>query len=193
LIRGATSLKNEAAPPFLKSEMRINMRILKFSGNIFDRVLSLLMAIACIILAFVALSVCLEVILRYFFNRPQIWVIEFSEYALLYITFLGAAWVLKSGGHVTVDMAFALMSDKGRAVCSMASYMICFLVSTVLLVYGTRVTWGYYVRGLYNPTVLEIPTSAILIVIPIGGLTLLLQSIRGFTQNLQQLKEIQRK
>ena len=192
-MRGATSLKDDAAPPFLNPEMRIKMRILKFSGNIFDRVLSLLMAISCVILAFVALSVCLEVILRYFFNRPQIWVIEFSEYALLYITFLGAAWVLKSEGHVTVDMAFSLMSDKGRAVCSMASYMICFLVSTVLLVYGTRVTWSYYVKGLYNPTVLEIPTSAILIVIPIGGLTLLIQSIRGFTQNLQQLIETQRK
>ena len=167
------------------------MRILKFSENIFDRILSLLMTLACVILALVMLSVCTEVVLRYFFNRPQIWVIEFSEYALLYITFLGAAWVLKSERHVTVDLAFSLMSEKGRTVCSLASYMICFLVSTVLLVYGTRVTWSYYVKGLYNPTVLEIPTSAILIVIPIGGLTLLIQSIRGFVRNLRALKELQ--
>jgi TRAP-type C4-dicarboxylate transport system permease small subunit len=147
---------------------------LKLFENIFDRILSLLMALACLILALVTLSVCLEVVLRYFFNRPQIWVIEFSEYALLYITFLGAAWVLKSDGHVTVDLAVSLM----------------FLVSAVLVVYGTRVTWSYYVKGLYNPTVLEIPTSAILIIIPIGGLTLLIQSVRGFIRSFRELKEI---
>lgn len=169
----------------------MKIRTLKLFENIFDRILSLLMALACLILALVTLSVCLEVVLRYFFNRPQIWVIEFSEYALLYITFLGAAWVLKSDGHVAVDLAVSLMRPKGRAICSLASFMICFLVSAVLVVYGTRVTWSYYVKGLYNPTVLEIPTSAILIVIPIGGLTLLIQSIRGFIRSFRALKEIQ--
>jgi TRAP-type C4-dicarboxylate transport system permease small subunit len=156
---------------------------LKLFENIFDRILSFLMAVACLILAIVTLSVCLEVVLRYFFNRPQIWVIEFSEYALLYITFLGA-------GHVTVDLAVSLMRPKGRAICSLASFIICFLVSAVLVIYGTRVTWSYYVKGLYNPTVLEIPTSAILIVIPIGGLTLLIQSIRGFIRSFREIKEI---
>jgi len=167
------------------------MRVLKLFENIFDRILSLLIALACLILALVTLSVCLEVVLRYFFNRPQIWVIEFSEYALLYITFLGAAWVLKSDGHVSVDLAFSMMSLKARAICSLTSFIICFLVSTVLVIYGTRVTWSYYVKGLYNPTVLEIPTSAILVVIPMGGLTLLIQSIRGFVRSLRELKEIQ--
>jgi C4-dicarboxylate transporter DctQ subunit len=169
----------------------MKMRVLKLFENIFDRILSLLMALACLILSLVTLSVCLEVVLRYFFNRPQIWVVEFSEYALLYITFLGAAWVLKSDGHVTVDLAVSLMSLKGRAICALASFMICFLVSAVLVVYGSRVTWSYYVKGLYNPTVLEIPTAAILIVIPIGGLTLLIQSIRGFMRSFRALKEIQ--
>ena len=169
----------------------MKMRVWRLSENIFDRILSLLMALACLILALVTLSVCLEVVLRYFFNRPQIWVIEFSEYALLYITFLGAAWVLKSDGHVTVDLAFSLMTLKARAICSLASFMICFFVSTVLVIYGSRVTWSYYVKGLYNPTVLEIPTSTILIVIPIGGLTLLIQSIRGFIRSWRELKEIQ--
>lgn len=169
----------------------MKMRLLKFFENIFDRTLSLLMALACLILSLVTVSVCLEVILRYFFNRPQVWVIEFSEYALLYITFLGAAWVLKLDGHVTVDLVVSLMSSKARAICSLVSFIICFLVSTVLVVYGTRVTWNYFVKGLYNPTVLEIPTSAILIVIPLGGATLLIQSMRGFIRSIHSFKKIQ--
>ena len=49
-------------------------------------------------LIFVAmmLVVCAEVLLRYGFNSPISWVVEISEYALLWITFLGAAWVLRA-------------------------------------------------------------------------------------------------
>ena len=72
------------------------MSSLKSLEGFFDHILRILVAIACVILSLVMLSVCLEVFLRYFLNRPQVWVIELSEYALLYITFLSAAWVLKS-------------------------------------------------------------------------------------------------
>lgn len=160
------------------------MKVLEDLAKIFDWTLNLLIIIACVILTFVTLSVCLEVILRYFLNRPQVWVIELSEYSLLYMTFLGAAWVLKSEGHVTVDLITNRLGPKGRAFCSFISFTVCSMVSVVLLLHGTRVTWDYFSKGLYNPTILEIPTAAILVVIPVGGITLLIQSIRGACRNL---------
>ena len=157
--------------------------------NFFDRILGIFVALACIILALVMLSVCLEVFLRYFLNRPQVWVVELSEYALLYITFLGAAWVLKGDGHVTVDLFTALMGPKRRAVCSLASFIACFMVSIILAVYGIRVTWDHFSQGIYNPTILEMPKGAILLVIPLGGITLFIQSIRGVLKSLRSIKE----
>ena len=38
-----------------------------------------------IILLFVTFSIFVDVILRYFFNRPSIWVTEVSGYLLLYM------------------------------------------------------------------------------------------------------------
>ena len=165
------------------------MSPLKSLESFFDRILGIFVALACIILALVMLSVCLEVFLRYFLNRPQVWVVELSEYALLYITFLGAAWVLKGDGHVTVDLFTSLMGSKSRAVCSLASFIVCFMVSIILAVYGIRVTWDHFSQGIYNPTILEIPKAAILLVIPLGGITLLIQSIRGALKSLRSIKE----
>ena len=118
------------------------MSLSKSLERLFDRILSLFMALACIILCLVMLSIGLEVVLRYFFDRPQVWVIELSEYALLYITFLGAAWVLKADGHVTVDLFTALLNSRVRAICSLVSFIVCVLVSLVLVVYGARVVEG---------------------------------------------------
>ncbi len=159
------------------------MKFLRNLAKIHDSTLNVLIIIACLLLTFVTLSVCLEVILRYFLNRPQVWVIELSEYALLYMTFLGAAWVLRSEGHVTVDLVTTRLSPRGRAFFSFVSFIICSMVSVVLLVYGSRVTWHYFSKGLYRPTILEIPTAAILVIIPVGGITLLIESIRGVYRN----------
>jgi TRAP-type C4-dicarboxylate transport system permease small subunit len=167
------------------------MKPLENVGGIFDWTLKVLVVIACVMLTFVTLSVCLEVVLRYFFNRPQVWVIELSEYSLLYMTFLGAAWVLKSEGHVTVDLITTRLGPRSHAFCSFISLMICSIVSMVLLIHGSRVTWDYFSKGLYNPTILEIPTAAILVIIPVGGLTLLMQSIRGAYRNFLAYRRAQ--
>lgn len=165
------------------------MKLLAAFENMFDRILGFLVAFSCILLSFVTISVCLEVVLRYFFNRPQVWVIELSEYSLLYITFLGAAWVLKSEGHVRVDLVTATLGSKGRAICSFMSFLVCLTVSIVLVVYGTRVTWAHFAKGIYNPTILEFPKSAVLLVIPVGGITLAIQSLRGALQSLRSIRE----
>jgi len=168
------------------------MKVLTFFENIFDRILGLFIALACILLSLVTISVCLEVVMRYFFNRSQVWVIELSEYSLLYITFLGVAWVLKSDSHVRVDLFTTSLRATGRAICSLISFMICLVVSVVLTVHGIRVTWDHFSEGIYNPTVLEFPKSAVLLIIPLGGITLLIQSLRDALHSIEQLQRVDR-
>ena len=46
-----------------------------------------------------ALIVTYEVVVRYAFGRPTIWVTEIASYMLVAVAFLGASWTLKCGGH----------------------------------------------------------------------------------------------
>ena len=146
--------------------------------EIFDRVMNIMMFLAGIILIFIMLSVSLEVILRTFFNCPQIWVTEVTEVLLLYITFLGSAWLLREGGHVKVDIILARLKPKNIALLGIISSVIGVFVSVTLTVYGFSVTLDYLQRGIYTPTAMEIPVSVIILVIPIGALMLSFQFIR---------------
>jgi C4-dicarboxylate transporter DctQ subunit len=146
--------------------------------NIFDRILNIMTYLAGILLIFIMLSVCLEVVLRSFFNRPQIWVTEVTECLLLYITFLGTAWLLREEGHVKVDIILDRLKPKTVALLGIISSLIGLFVSLILAIYGLSVTWSYFQRGIYTPTAMEIPVFAILLIIPIGSSMLFIQFIR---------------
>jgi C4-dicarboxylate transporter DctQ subunit len=146
--------------------------------TLFDRVVDGMIFLAGVILVFIMLSVCMEVILRYFLNRPQMWVTEVTEVLLLYITFLGTTWLLRQEGHVKVDIILNRLKPKTLALLGIFSSAIGILVSITLTVSGFQLTWDYVQRGIYTPTAMEIPVSIIIVIIPVGSLMLLVQFIR---------------
>lgn len=143
---------------------------------------SALAALGIALFVAVMLAVCAEVLMRYHFNRPIAWVVELGEYALLWITFLGAPYVLRLGGHVRVDILLVRLSAAWRRRCGLASSASGALVSLVLLVFGANVTWTAFVRGSFKPTGIDVPTWIVVSVIPIGGALLFLRFLRLFEE-----------
>lgn len=161
-----------------------------------DKVLDGMAFVAGCILIFIMLSVCMDVILRTFFKMPQIWVTEVIEVMLLYITFMGTAWLLREEGHVQVDIIISRLSPRTVSFLGILSSLIGIFISIVLTTFGASVTLDYYHRGVYTPSAMEIPVYLILIIIPIGSLFLLAQFIRrtvinvaGFLIEQAEIKE----
>jgi TRAP-type C4-dicarboxylate transport system permease small subunit len=127
--------------------------------------------------------------MRYFLNRPLQWVIELTEYALLYVTFLGSAWLLKQEGHITVDVILVQFSERTQVRLKIFSSIIGVIVSLFLVWYGFEVSWDHYKEGIYNITVLEFPKAPILAIIPIGSLILLMQFIRRTCESIAYLMD----
>lgn len=145
---------------------------------VFDHTMNVMSFLACLILVFIMLAVSLEVVLRYFFNHPLVWVTEVTECLLLYITFLGAAWLLREEGHVKVDVIVNRLKPNKTAFFGILTSMIGAFVSIILTVFGFKLTWHYFQRGMYTPTAMEIPVSIIIVIIPIGSLMLFVQFLR---------------
>lgn len=141
-----------------------------------------LAALGSAIFAFITLAIGAEVVLRYGFNRPLTWVVEVSEYALLWMTFLGTSWVLRQGGHVRVDILMQFFSPATLRKCGLVSAGCGILASLVLVVFGAQVTWIAMARGSFKPTGLDIPTWLVLVVIPMGGVLLLARFSRMFVE-----------
>ena len=57
--------------------------------KVFDGLVTAGAAAAGLIFLFMMVAVCVDVIMRYWFQSPMGWVVEVCEYLLLYVTFLG--------------------------------------------------------------------------------------------------------
>jgi TRAP-type C4-dicarboxylate transport system permease small subunit len=76
-----------------------------------------------------------EVVMRYFFGRPSSWTVDVSGYVMLTLTFVGAAWVLKKEGHVSVDIMVTRFGKRAReiidGIMSIAGALVCLLFTYV--------------------------------------------------------------
>lgn len=151
--------------------------------TILDKTMEGMTFLAGLLLVFIMLAVCFDVILRTFFNIPQMWVTEVTECLLLYITFLASAWLLREGGHVKVDILLNRLKPRSLALLGIISALIGLVVSLVLLIFGASVTWDYYQRGIYTPSAMEFPVFIILFIIPLGSLLLFFEFLRKGVRN----------
>jgi TRAP-type C4-dicarboxylate transport system permease small subunit len=163
------------------------MELFKKLGKILDRILDFFSFLVCAIIVVITLAVCVNVIMRYVFNRPIIGVEEITEQLLLFITFLGTAWLLKNEGHVTVDFVVIKLSPRTQAVLSIISSLFGVLISLALTWYGTKVTWSNFVKGAYFSTILELPKAPFFAVIPLGSFFLLVQFLRRIVNTIQKM------
>ncbi len=164
------------------------MKALKYGGGIFEFIVNAFIFLSGVLLTMIMLAVCTDVVMRYLFNRPIFWVAELSEYSLLYITFLGTAWLLKQDGHVKIDLFTSRLAPEKRERLAIASGIIGIFISVVFTYFGFKVTWDHFVRGVYNPTLLEFPKGPLIAVIPTGFFLLLIQYIRMVFASWRTLK-----
>ena len=147
-------------------------------NRLFDRILLSLASVAAAVLVFTTLSVDFEVIMRYGFTRPTSWVVAFSEYALLYILFLGTAWVLSEDGHVKVDILLRLLSPRNQRVLNIFTAIAGAVACAIFFWYGASQTWGVFQAGDVLWRSIIIPKWPIWMIMPFGGLLLTIQFIR---------------
>ena len=154
------------------------MKPLTKASAIFDRGIIVLAVIAVLLLAFIMLSVSAEVVTRYFVGRQMLWVIEVTEYCLVWIAFLGAACVLKREAHVVMDIVLIRLEPRTQALVNAITSIIGVVICLVVTWYGVEVTLDFYRRGHFLPSVLEPPSFVLYAIIPVGSLLLAIQFVR---------------
>lgn len=130
------------------------------------------------LMLFALVAVCVDVIMRYFFNRPVAWVLQFSEYILLYIPFLAAAYVLRDDSHIKIDIVLNRLSKRTQDTINIITSTVGCGVLLVLAYYGTLITLDYHQRQVPTLKYLKIPEYLVIGVIPIGCFFFAVQFLR---------------
>lgn len=125
-----------------------------------------------------------EIIARYLFNRPTIWVHETAQMIYgAYVILLGA-YVLKDGGHVNVEILYGRFSPRTKAVIDLFTWLLFFFFCGLLLVKGWEMAWDSFVVRETEPTSFAPPVYPIKMMIPLGALLILLQGLAKFLRDL---------
>ena len=98
---------------FSESDQRFAPKTSRFSDRI--DMLSQLAGIAgALALLAMILFVCFEVLSRWLFNEPTVWVNEYATYLLIAVTFIGLAYAQKEKAHIQVELLLGYLSTPAR-------------------------------------------------------------------------------
>lgn len=104
----------------------------------YDRLIEAGGLAAAALLAFIAFGVCFDVLIRFIWGVTLGWMLEMSEYAMFAATMLGTAWVLREGGHTTIDLFTAALPSHARVVVGKVASAIGLATSLLLGWYAVQ-------------------------------------------------------
>lgn len=142
---------------------------------IFGRITDIGAFLSCMLVAFMMLVISGEVVLRRILGRPLSWMTDVTEYSLLYIAFLGAAWLLREDGHVRIDLVLNYLKPRARAILNAATSGVGAIICLVITWESSRLTWWAMQTGLHVLKAIEIPKWIPLAIIPVGSFLLSIQ------------------
>jgi len=146
--------------------------------RLFDGTLSCFGVIASIMIFLAMLGVTANVFLRYVFVSPIQWMLEVTEYLLLWITFLGAAWLLRDEGHVKMGLILDRLAPRTQSLINTITSIVAAIACFILAWYGTELTIDMFQRRLYRLTILSPLFFYIVAIIPIGSYLLSIEFLR---------------
>jgi len=128
-----------------------------------------------------------EVVSRYVFQSPTIWVHEMS--AMLFGTFIiiGGAYTAYRGGHVNMDLVYRAFSPRVRALLDMVTFLVALVFLWALLWKGGVTAWKSIKMVEHASTQWGPPIYPFRVMLPLGAFLLLLQLIAKFIRDCRTL------
>ena len=80
--------------------------------------------VSALALVLIVSFVCYEVVSRYAFNEPTVWVNEYSTYLLQGIAFVGLAYAQRQGSHIQVELLLGYLTSQARRRLELLTHWI---------------------------------------------------------------------
>jgi TRAP-type C4-dicarboxylate transport system permease small subunit len=164
--------------------------VLSRLGRLWDRVLDVMALLSAVAMTCTLLFTFAGVVSRYVFGRAQAWTVEVSEYLLLYMVFLGGAWLLREDGHVRMDLLVQNLQGAKRELLEVLLFVISTALVGVVAYYGVVVTWEAYASGsLHSVSSLRPRVYLLLLPIPVGGVCLFVECLRRVALHVRSFRQ----
>jgi len=158
----------------LKKILHIIDTISEWTGRIFSWIIVVL-----------TILVIAEVILRRFFGRPTIWNFEVTIQLYAFHFMIVSAYALLYKSHVAIDIIYARLSQKTKAICDIITYSTFFFPFLLVWLYqGIKYAGKSWAMHETSWSVFAPPLYPIKTVIPLVAFLLLIQGFAAFIRQL---------
>jgi len=144
------------------------------------------LAASCVVI--MALMIGGGTISRYLIARPIPMVDEFGAYLLVAITFIGAGYVLKEKGHISVDFVVRMLSKRVTGWLTVVTDIISILAIIALIVLTAQVAAGSFRSNLQTYAALNIPIGPVQLAMPIGLFLLLIVFLHVLSTSIKSVR-----
>jgi C4-dicarboxylate transporter DctQ subunit len=148
-------------------------------NRILDRVLTGMAVLGGLLLLFITFSISYSIFTRFVGFTSPLWTVQFNEYSLLWMTFLGSAWALSRRKHVSMDVITGRLKPPARRIMDIVHSLMGIVVCGVLCWYSSMITLNFFQRGVTDVQAVDVPKYFVLMVIPFGFLILGMQFARN--------------
>jgi C4-dicarboxylate transporter, DctQ subunit len=121
--------------------------------------------------------VCYSVGMRYVFNDPVPWVDEAVGYVLVASVMFAIAEALRKGEHIAVDILTERLGTGAKRVVYVAGLIAVIATAGILLIEGWAMVAFSRMIGIRSIGYLDIPIWTVQLMVPIGGVLLLLAAL----------------
>ena len=153
--------------------------------NAIDKINEYVGRVAKYLLFFMAASLLFEVVARYGFNSPTIWVYDVCKQLLCIIAALGGGYALLYNAHVKVDVLYEHWSVKSRALMDIFTSILFFTFIIVLIWKSAQMAQTSWIMKETATTLLSPPIYYIKTVIVIGAILIFLQGVAKLLRDIK--------
>lgn len=133
--------------------------------------------VICWLIVVMFIIICFEIFMRYVLGMPTIWVHETAGFLLIYAGMLGGGYTLLHKGHVNVDILYARIPDRGRAILDLCTWLLFYAFVIVIMWKGSQMAWTAIERLERTNTFWRPPEYPIKAIVPIGAFLAFLQGL----------------
>jgi C4-dicarboxylate transporter DctQ subunit len=134
----------------------------------YDRLINGLALLSGLLIAGVCLLIVYDVIARNLGLQPPASTVALTEYALLYFTMFAAPWLVRTRGHIVVEVVHTRLSGAARHIVDKLILTICLAVSVTIAVLATLLMVEAMQRGEVEIRSLEMPRALLFAPLVIG-------------------------
>ena len=118
-----------------------------------------------------------EVIMRYLFNSPTIWVNEVSRFLQIWATYLALTYSFHKQDFIRITVIYDRLNDNGKKILDFISFIFILIFSSFVVYYGWLIAYDSLKVGRTSSTILDVPSFLTELAIPLCFAFLVLRVI----------------